>query len=138
MMRGGKKLKLEATEGLTSNLALISEWNKRNLTYFNAPKTQYHHLTTRLCLLHKYTLPLNNKQLSFLPHRTSLVCPELKIVIGDFIALGKLGSSKSSGFHHLKHNFSSYSCLHMGVVRPCLEYSGNVWEDPLIQLFWTD
>ncbi len=37
--------RLEATERLTSDLALISDWDRRNLVSFNASKTQFLHLS---------------------------------------------------------------------------------------------
>ncbi len=38
--------RLEAAEHLTSDLAIISNWGRRNLVSFNASKTQFLHLST--------------------------------------------------------------------------------------------
>ncbi len=52
--------RLAASERLTSDLALISEWDRRNLVSFNASKTQYLHLTTRHDPLHNYPIFFEN------------------------------------------------------------------------------
>ncbi len=54
----------DATERLTSDLSIISDWGRRNLDSFSAPITQFLHLLTRQDLPHSYPLFFNNTQLS--------------------------------------------------------------------------
>ncbi len=53
-----------AAEHLTSDLSVISDWERRNLGYFNASKAQFLHLSTRQNLQYNYPLFFNNTQLS--------------------------------------------------------------------------
>ncbi len=57
----------DATERLTSDLSIISDWGRRNLVSFSASKTQFLHLSTRQDLPRNYPLFFNNTQLSPLP-----------------------------------------------------------------------
>ncbi len=59
-----KDTRLEAAECLTSDLAIISDWGKRNLVSFNASKTQFLHLSTRHNLPNSYPLFFDNTQLA--------------------------------------------------------------------------
>ncbi len=54
----------EAAQRLTSDLAIISDWGRRNLLAFNASKTQFLHLSTRHKLPDSYPLFFDNTQLS--------------------------------------------------------------------------
>ncbi len=54
----------EAAEHLTSDLALISDWGRRNLVSFNASKTQLLHLSTRRNRPNSYPIFFDNTQLS--------------------------------------------------------------------------
>ncbi len=56
--------RLEAAEHLKSDLALISDWERRNLVSFNASKTQFLHLSTRHNIPNSYPLFFDNTQLS--------------------------------------------------------------------------
>ncbi len=55
--------RLETAECLTSDLALISVWFRRNLVSFNASKTHFLHLSTRHKLPNSYPLFFDNTQL---------------------------------------------------------------------------
>ncbi len=54
----------DAAERLTSDLSIISDWDRRNLVSLNVSKTQFLHLPTRHNLPHSYPLFFNNTQLS--------------------------------------------------------------------------
>ena len=54
----------DATERLTSNLSLISDWGKDNFVLFNASKTIFLHLSTRQNLPDNYLLYFDDTHLS--------------------------------------------------------------------------
>ncbi len=56
--------RLEVAERLTSDLAMISDWARRNLVSFNVLKTRFLHLCTRHNLPNSYPLFFDNTQLS--------------------------------------------------------------------------
>ncbi len=61
--------RLEAAEHITSDLAILSDWGRRNMVFFNASKTQSLHLSTR----HYGTLWCNGSKLG--SHPRGLVRP---------------------------------------------------------------
>ncbi len=56
--------RIDATERLTSDLFIVSNWGRRNLVSFNASKTQFLHISTRHDLSLNFPLFFNNTQLS--------------------------------------------------------------------------
>ncbi len=56
--------RLEAAERLTSDLAIISDWGRKNLVSFSASKIHFLHLPTRHNLANSYPLLFDNTQLS--------------------------------------------------------------------------
>ncbi len=56
--------RLEAARHLTSDLAIISDYSRRNLVFFNASKTHFLHLSTHQPLPDTYPLFFENTQLS--------------------------------------------------------------------------
>ncbi len=123
--------RLEASERLTSDLALISEWGRKNLVSFNASKTQYHHLTTRHDPLHNYPRFFENTQL-FLSSTIKIHGLSLSKDLNwklHISFLAKSASSKLGVLYRLKHYFSHSQLLtvYKDLVRPCLEYACHVW-----------
>ena len=53
----------DAIECLTSDLSLVSDWSRANLTLFNASKTQFLQVSTRYNLPDNYPLFSNDTQL---------------------------------------------------------------------------
>ncbi len=122
--------RLEAAERLTLDLALISNWGRRNLVSFNASKTQFLHLSTRHNLPNSYPLFFNNTQLS--PSST------LNILGLSFTqnfnwklhssSLTKSASSKLGVLYRLRQFLSPAKLIsiYRGLVRPRMEYTLHV------------
>ncbi len=123
--------RLEASECLTSDLSLVSEWSRRNLVSFNASKTQYLHLTSRHVNLHNYPLFFENTQLS--PSSTiNILGLSLSKDLNwelHISSLAKSASSKLGVLYRFKHYFSPSQLLtvYKGLVRPFMEYACHVW-----------
>ncbi len=117
--------RLESSERLTSDLALISERGRRNLVSFNASKTQYLLLTTRHDPLHNYPLFFENTQLS--PSYTiNILGLSLSKDLNwklHISFLAKSASSELGVLYRLKHYISPSQLLtvYKGLVRPCME-----------------
>ncbi len=125
------KTRLEAAERLTSDLAIIFNWGKRNLVSFNASKTQFLHLSARHNLPNSYPLFFDNTHLS--PSSTlnilglsSTQNPNWKLHISS---LTKSTSSRLGVLYCLRQFFSSAQLLYIyrGLVRPRMEYAFHVW-----------
>ena len=121
----------DATERLTSDLSLISEWGNKNLVKFNASKTQFLHLSTRHNLPDNYPLFFNDTQLS--PSSTLNILGlsftknlNWKLHISS---LAKSASMKLGVLWRLRQFFSPHQLLtlYRGLIRPCMEYASHIW-----------
>ncbi len=90
--------RLEAAERFTSDLALISDWSRRNLVYFNVSKTQFLHLSSRHNLPNSYILFFDNTQLSPL---SSILTQESQLET-SYPTLTQSTSSKLSVLYRLR------------------------------------
>ena len=123
--------RLDAAERLNSDLAIISDWGKRNLVSFNASKTQFLHLSTRQTLPDAYNLSFDNTQLPLSPTLNILGLSftqnlNWKLHISS---LAKTASSRLGVLYRLQHFFtpSQMLTIYKGLVRPCMEYACHVW-----------
>ncbi len=135
--------RLKAEERLTLNLALISNWGRRNLVSFNASKTQFLHLSTRQNFPNSYPLFFENTQLS---HSSTLNILDLSFTQNlnwklHISSLTKSASSKLGVLYRLRQFLSSAQLMftYRGLVRPRMEYASHVWGGaPRTQLSWTE
>ncbi len=129
--------RLEAAERLTSDLALISDWGRRNLVSFNASKTHFLHLSTRHNLPNSYPLFFNNTQLS--PSSTlNILGLSFTQNLNWKLHISSLTKSASSklGILYRHRQFLSPAQLmsiYRGLVRPRMCEGA-----PHIQLSWTE
>ena len=129
----------DATDRLTSDLSLISEWGRANLVLFNASKTQFLQLSTRHNLPDNYPLFFNDTQLSLSPTLDILGLSFTKNLNwkSHISSLAKSASMKLGVLWRLRPFFSPPNCLlYTGAL------SVHVWSmlpmfggDPLTQLF---
>ena len=121
----------DATERLTSDLSIISEWGRANLVLFNASKTQFLHLSTRHNLPDNYPLFFNDTQLSPSSTLNILGLSFTKNLNWKFhiSTLAKSASMKLGVLCRLRQFFSSSQMLtlYRGLIRPCMEYASHVW-----------
>ena len=121
----------DATERLTSDLSIISDWGRANLVKFNASKTQFLHLSTRHNLPDNYPLFFNDTQLSPSSTLNILGLSFTKNLNWKFhiTSLAKTASMKLGVLCRLRQFFSPYQLLtlYRGLIRPCMEYASHVW-----------
>ncbi len=122
--------RLEAAEHLTSDLALISDWDRRNLVSFNASKTQFLHLLTRHNLSNSYPLFFDNTQLSPSSTLNILGLSFTQNFNWKFTSvLTKSASSKLGVLYRLCQFLSpaQLMSIYRGLVRPRMAYASHVW-----------
>ncbi len=121
---------LEAAERLTSDLALISDWGRRDLLSFKASKTQFLQLSTRHNLPNSYPLFFDSTQLS--PSATLNILGlsftqnlNWKIHISS---LTKSASLKLDVLYRLRQflSLAQLISIYRGLVRPHMEYASHV------------
>ena len=121
----------DATERLTSDLSIISDWGKANLVLFNASKTQFLHLSTRQNLPDNYPLFFNDTQLSPSSTMNILGLSFTKNLNwkSHISSLAKTASRKLGVLWRLRPFFSPSQllALYRGLIRPCMEYVSHVW-----------
>ena len=123
--------RLDATERLTSDLSVISDWGRANLVLFNASKTQFLHLSTRHNLPDNYPLFFNNTQLT--PSSTldilGLSFTKSLNWKSHISSLAKTASMKLGVLWRLRPFFSPSQLLtlYRGLIRPCMEYASHIW-----------
>ncbi len=134
--------RLEAAEHLTSDLAIISDWGRRNLVSFNASKTRFLNLSTRHNLPNSYPLFFNDTQL--LPSSTLniLALPFTLILSGNFtsnLSLTQLSRSWAfcivSAIFSPPHSWCPYTGALSALVWSTHHMCGGA---PRTQLSWTE
>ncbi len=122
--------RLEATERLTSDLVLLSDWGRRNLVYFNASKTQLLHLSTRHNLPNSYPLFFDNTQLSSSSTLNILGLSYIQNLNWKlYISLTKSASSKLGVLYRLRQFLfpAQLMSIYRSFVCPRMEYAPHVW-----------
>ena len=124
--------KRDAIGRLTSDLSLVSDWDRANLVLFNASKTQFLQLSTWHNLPDNYPLFFNDTQLPFSSTLNTLGLSFTKNLNWQFhiSTLAKSASKKSGVLWRLRLFFfpSQLVALYRGLIRPCMEYGSHVWK----------
>ena len=120
----------DATERLTSDISLISDWGRENLVLFNALKTHFLHLSTQQNLPDNY--PLYFDDIHLYPFSTlnilGLSFTNTMNWKSHISSLAKSASKKLCVLYRLHQVFSPYQLmtLYRGLIRPCMEYTSHV------------
>ena len=121
----------DATEGLTSDLSVMSDWGRAKLVMFNASKTQFLLLSTRHNFPDNYPLFYSDTQLSPSSTLNILGLSFAKNLNWKFpiSSLAKTASMNLGVLCRLRQFFSPYQLLtlYRGLIAPCMEYASQVW-----------
>ena len=117
----------EATERLTSDLFLISDWSRENFVLFNVSQTQFLHLSTRQNLPDNYPLYFDDTHLSPSSTLNILGLSSTKTLnwMSHISFLAISASNKLGVLCRLHQFFSPYQLLtlYRSLIRPYMEYT---------------
>ena len=122
----------DATEHLTSDLSLISDWGRENLVLFIASKIQFFLLSTWQNFQDNYLLYFDDTHLS--PSSTlNILGLSLTNTLNwktHISSLAKSASKKLGVLYRFHQFFFSYQLLilYRSILRPCMECTSHVWE----------
>ena len=120
----------DAIGRLTSDLSLVSDWDRANLNLFNASKTQFLQLSTWHIIPDNHPLFFIGTQLPLSSTLNTLGLSLDKNLNWQFhiFTLAKSVSKKLGVLWRLRPFFSPSQllALYMGIIRPCMEYGSHV------------
>ncbi len=137
-LQDSQDFRLEAAERLTSDLAIISDWGRRNLVSFNASRNSISSSITRFNLLNSYPLFFDNTQLS--PSTLNILSLSFTqnlnwkpYLLSQKISFLEVGHSVSSPPVSLPYTVDVpcppfiWSTYHMYGGTPCAQVSWTEW-----------
>ena len=120
----------DATERLTSELSLVSDWGKENIVLFIASKTQFLHLSIRQNLPDNYPLYSDDTHLSPSTLNILGLCFTKNLNCKSYISsLAKPASKKFVVLCLLHQFYKPYQLLtlYRGLILPCMEFASHIW-----------